>query len=1280
MNRQKTQTRGLQPSSRQQNLTTINSEYNGQGYGHHRIDSQTGLLNQQNDTFNQNNFGDQNMNSKKSSNLNSQRVDFDQSQLKMKAAKEFIAMARQLGESRVSDQKGGITDEEYEKQMENIVNEYERSHTVLSKSEIQTISPNLASQKTIHNLNKNSSRLVSQHTSNRITQRSIIGNNLQLQSNLDVTNPILENIEQSFAQTRSNIASMIQQYGQDQDQLPDVDDILEEEDNIKEASQFRSRDIILRQRSGHEKNKYRALTTIIRDPDADLLQNETEAQILKIKRFCRRLCECCKKKEQLDDSFLYTSGESDLDAEEIFLGMDEYEQQNRIVELWQRTLAKARGAVKVIEIFGTYIPYKTAFIESSSDTVNTIELSIDSLFIIDIIVNFISAYEDSERNIEFRFFKIAQKYVTSWFIFDVMSCIPFQYLDFSGGDVTTTNEIITEIMDDSFTNSTLILGSRFLNTTTPITTGGTSSSVGSNSAKYSKLLKLTRLPRLYKLLRILRLFKMVRLLKYNRNIKKLMDQLRLNPGYMKMITVTVTVLFLVHLVSCFYFMVATYTDYDPESWVVRKQLIDDTNFAQYITAMYWAFQTLTTVGYGDVQGTTTFERIYCLLWMIFGVAFYSFTIGNLQSIISTIDVKASELSAKLNTLTGFAKRTKLPDYIVLKIKRFLENNSVSNTSLTESRQMLSELPSSLRAEVVKQTYAEIIEKVKFFNKKDSDFLWAFLPALKPMKVYSKDILYSQGDHPEEVFFIQLGRVKLCYDISEGENSQPINIPFNMYVEGSYFGDLEILLKKCRRQGRDGTAIVDSECHLLVIGSKELKAILKYFPDIQIQMENTANIRRKRHQKQIQEAKKKYLDRKVKALKNNTIFQNKNPLNQFSNWKKKIKKSDDLIKRAKASRRKLDMITSHKTGQLDASDTQSDQPPVEVKSISVRRPQPVNPQEIFRKGKTVYKKADSISNYDDSDEVEDEQDLDSDDESKLRSKLENQKKDTEKIEQPVQPVKENSSPTAILQQIKSRNSMNFGGMLQSGRTQKLDQQDEAVKRRFTGDQNSSRGLQRDMTQLQSSILKHTSTNSTQAAVLNNLSNFKLIVQKQSTGSIGGDIPRPQPQQKNSSRGLPIQTTQVAKVSNIAKQPPRSPSKVKPPQPKKIEKQKESKTEIIESPLKRKSTKVGKKDKKKVSNSSSKPDSLSNGFKHLKKELKEGQKIQSQYDHEKQMRLFGDVMSSLALNAFEINELNNRIDKQLEFRNNKLDKMDSQTRSIEGSLNSMEGLISKIMEKI
>lgn len=42
-----------------------------------------------------------------------------------------------------------------------------------------------------------------------------------------------------------------------------------------------------------------------------------------------------------------------------------------------------------------YIPYKTSFIDDTSDLVNYIELFIDSLFIFDILVNFVSAYEDS---------------------------------------------------------------------------------------------------------------------------------------------------------------------------------------------------------------------------------------------------------------------------------------------------------------------------------------------------------------------------------------------------------------------------------------------------------------------------------------------------------------------------------------------------------------------------------------------------------------------------------------------------------------------------------------------------------------------------------------------------------------------------------------------------------------------------------------------------------------------------------------------------------------------
>ena len=88
-------------------------------------------------------------------------------------------------------------------------------------------------------------------------------------------------------------------------------------------------------------------------------------------------------------------------------------------------------------------------------------------------------------------------------------------------------------------------------------------------------------------------------------------------------------------------------------------------------------------------------------------------------------------------------------------------------------------------------------------------MWALLPKLKPLKVYELDVLYNTGDTAEEVFFILKGRVKLHCDANEGDETLGENwIPFNLYVEGSYFGDSDIIVSG-HKDGRDGTAIADS---------------------------------------------------------------------------------------------------------------------------------------------------------------------------------------------------------------------------------------------------------------------------------------------------------------------------------------------------------------------------------------------------------------------------------------------------------------------------------------
>ena len=61
---------------------------------------------------------------------------------------------------------------------------------------------------------------------------------------------------------------------------------------------------------------------------------------------------------------------------------------------------------------------------------------------------------------------------------------------------------------------------------------------------------------------------------------------------------------------------------------------DESNFDLYITSVYWTVQTITSVGFGDIPAITYSEKILAILCMIIGAGFYSFTNGNLSSILA----------------------------------------------------------------------------------------------------------------------------------------------------------------------------------------------------------------------------------------------------------------------------------------------------------------------------------------------------------------------------------------------------------------------------------------------------------------------------------------------------------------------------------------------------------------------------------------------------------------------------------------------------------------------
>ncbi len=141
--------------------------------------------------------------------------------------------------------------------------------------------------------------------------------------------------------------------------------------------------------------------------------------------------------------------------------------------------------------------------------------------------------------------------------------------------------------------------------------------------------------KLYKLVRLIKFMRIKYEMKRHYMMEKILSSFKVSPAIMRMLFTVVISIFLIHLVSCLWYFTARYKDFNTETWVVRLSLFDEEPSMLYLECVYWALQTVATVGYGNFGAITVQELILSVIWMVFGVGFYSFVISNLTLIVAT---------------------------------------------------------------------------------------------------------------------------------------------------------------------------------------------------------------------------------------------------------------------------------------------------------------------------------------------------------------------------------------------------------------------------------------------------------------------------------------------------------------------------------------------------------------------------------------------------------------------------------------------------------------------
>ena len=391
----------------------------------------------------------------------------------------------------------------------------------------------------------------------------------------------------------------------------------------------------------------------------------------------------------------------------------------------------------IIMYSAIHTPYEIAFLEKFG--FSWFDIIVIVILAIDIILTFFSAYTDSEENLVKNHKKIVMRYLKGWFFIDVLAIFPFTlFIDIDKKNIT----------------------------------------------KYSVLPKSYRLVKCIELLRITKINSKGNV---HHVTKYFLEKLKINANIERLLFFVLLFFLMNHLCACFWFLTAKLQDMDPDCWVVRLGYVDCSNVELYIISFYWTLTTVTTVGYGDISAGTTLERVYNLFIMSFGVLLYSFAIGSLSSIVSTMDQQTEEMNQKLQILSSIKKEFNLNQGIYDKVRKVIKYDLSRNQK--DKMNFLQELPNKLRIELSQIMHDKVIQNLYFFRDQPSDFFAYVAPLLKPVKFSQNDYLYKVQDMIDEMYFVAKGTVIFCLDKKYGEKE------IREIKKNNNFGEIEMCLNE-----------------------------------------------------------------------------------------------------------------------------------------------------------------------------------------------------------------------------------------------------------------------------------------------------------------------------------------------------------------------------------------------------------------------------------------------------------------------------------------------------
>ncbi|XP_007469933.1 PREDICTED: potassium voltage-gated channel subfamily H member 2 [Lipotes vexillifer] len=371
-----------------------------------------------------------------------------------------------------------------------------------------------------------------------------------------------------------------------------------------------------------------------------------------------------------------------------------------------------------------------------------VDLIVDIMFIVDILINFRTTYVNANEEVVSHPGRIAVHYFKGWFLIDMVAAIPFDLLIF-----------------------------------------------GSGSEELIGLLKTARLLRLVRVAR-----KLDRYSEY---------------GAAVLFLLMCTFALIAHWLACIWYAIGNMEQPHMDSrigWLhnLGDQIGKPYNSSglggpsikdKYVTALYFTFSSLTSVGFGNVSPNTNSEKIFSICVMLIGSLMYASIFGNVSAIIQRLYSGTARYHTQMLRVREFIRFHQIPNPLRQRLEEYFQH-AWSYTNGIDMNAVLKGFPECLQADICLHLNRSLLQHCKPFRGATKGCLRALAMKFKTTHAPPGDTLVHAGDLLTALYFISRGSIEILRgDIVVailGKNDI-FGEPLNLYARpGKSNGDVRAL--------------------------------------------------------------------------------------------------------------------------------------------------------------------------------------------------------------------------------------------------------------------------------------------------------------------------------------------------------------------------------------------------------------------------------------------------------------------------------------------------------